>query len=175
MTDTPLRLDLDRSSPVPLYHQLASSIEAAITDGRLKPGSSLENEIALAARLGISRPTARQALKSLVDRGLLVRRRGVGTQVAPTQIHRRVGLTSLYDDLAGSGQQPRTELLEWQRLEATADIAASLESEEGPRRDDQAAPARGRRPHRGADQLSARGARAVGGGPRAHRSLRVPA
>lgn len=131
MTDTPLRLDLDRSSPVPLYHQLASSIEAAITDGRLKPGSSLENEIALAARLGISRPTARQALKSLVDRGLLVRRRGVGTQVAPTQIHRRVGLTSLYDDLAGSGQQPRTELLEWQRLEATADIAASLESEEG--------------------------------------------
>lgn len=131
MTETPLRLDLDRSSPVPLYHQLASAIESAIADGRLRPGSSLENEIALAARLGISRPTARQALKSLVDRGLLVRRRGVGTQVAPTQIHRRVGLTSLYDDLAGSGQEPRTELLEWQPLEATAEIAESLESDEG--------------------------------------------
>lgn len=131
MTDALLRLDLDRSSPVPLYHQLASAIEAAISDGRLKPGSSLENEIALASRLGISRPTARQALKSLVDRGLLVRRRGVGTQVAPTQIHRRVGLTSLYDDLAGSGQKPRTQLLEWERIEASAEVADSLESEEG--------------------------------------------
>lgn len=131
MTEPPLRLDLDRTSPVPLYHQLASAIEAAISDGRLASGASLENEIALAARLGISRPTARQALKSLVDRGLLVRRRGVGTQVAPAQIHRRVGLTSLYDDLAGSGQRPATRLLEWQRVEASADVAEELETTEG--------------------------------------------
>lgn len=131
MTATPLRLELDRSSPVPLYHQLASAIEAAIAEGHLPPGSSLENEIALANRLGISRPTARQALKSLVDRGLLVRRRGVGTQVAPTQIHRRVGLTSLYDDLAGSGQAPATQLLEWQRVEAKGDVAQDLETAEG--------------------------------------------
>ncbi|GAB2993018.1 GntR family transcriptional regulator [Actinotalea caeni] len=128
---TPLRLDLDRSSPVPLYHQLASAIEAAIADGQLAPGTSLENEIALAARLGISRPTARQALKSLVDRGLLVRRRGVGTQVAPAQIHRSVGLTSLYDDLAGAGRRPATELLEWQPVEASAEVAAELEVEPG--------------------------------------------
>lgn len=130
-TQTPLRFDLDRTSPVPLYHQLASAIEQAITDGTLAPGSSLENEIALASRLGISRPTARQALKSLVDRGLLVRRRGVGTQVAPTQIHRRVGLTSLYDDLASSGQQPATRLLAWERVEAAADVAEELEIEPG--------------------------------------------
>lgn len=128
---TVLRLDLDRTSPVPLYFQLAGEIEAAITDGRLAPGASLENEIAMANRLGISRPTARQALKSLVDRGLLVRRRGVGTQVAPTQIHRPVGLTSLFDDLALAGREPRTELLEWQALEAGADLAAELEIEVG--------------------------------------------
>lgn len=130
-TRTPLRFDIDRTSPVPLYHQLASAIERAIADGTLPPGASLENEIALASRLGISRPTARQALKSLVDRGLLVRRRGVGTQVAPAQIHRRVGLTSLYDDLEGSGQEPATRLLEWEREEANAEVAEELEVEPG--------------------------------------------
>lgn len=126
-----LRLDLDRASPVPLYHQLASAIEAAIADGTLRPGSGIENEIALAGRLGISRPTARQALKSLVDRGLLVRRRGVGTQVAPAQIHRPVGLTSLYDDLDGAGRSPSTELLEWREMAAEGEVAASLEVEDG--------------------------------------------
>lgn len=126
-----MRVDLDRTSPVPLYHQLASAIEAAIVGGTLAPGSSLENEIALAQRLGISRPTARQALKSLVDRGLLVRRRGVGTQVAPTQIHRPVGLTSLYDDLEGSRQRPSTRLLEWEPREASAEEAEELEIEPG--------------------------------------------
>lgn len=131
MTETPLRLDLDRTSPVPLYHQLASAIEAAIADGRLVPGAALENEISLAARLGISRPTARQALKSLVDRGLLVRRRGVGTQVAPAQIHRPVGLTSLYDDLEGAGRRPGTELLDWRKVEVPAEVAEELEVEPG--------------------------------------------
>lgn len=126
-----MRFDLDRTSPVPLYHQLASAIEGAIATGQLAPGASLENEIALAQRLGISRPTARQALKSLVDRGLLVRRRGVGTQVAPAQIHRPVGLTSLYDDLAGSGQRPATKLLEWEQHEASAAQAEELETEPG--------------------------------------------
>ena len=129
--DAQMRFDLDRTSPVPLYHQLATAIESAIQSGQLAPGSSLENEIALAQRLGISRPTARQALKSLVDRGLLVRRRGVGTQVAPTQIHRPVGLTSLYDDLEGSGQHPTTRLLEWEQHKASAEEAEQLEIQQG--------------------------------------------
>lgn len=131
MTTSPLRFDLDRTSPVPLYHQLATAIEAAINDGRLAPGAPLENEIALASRLGISRPTARQALTSLVDRGLLVRRRGIGTQVAPAQIHRPVGLTSFYDDLATSGRNPSTELLEHTRTPASAEVAQELEIEPG--------------------------------------------
>lgn len=124
---TPLRIDLDRSSPVPLYHQVAAGIEAAITDGRLCAGASLENEIALAARLGISRPTARQALASLVDRGLLVRRRGVGTQVAPERVRRPVGLTSLHDDLVASGRQPGTQVLAHEEVDAGAELARELE------------------------------------------------
>ena len=84
---TMLRINLDRSSPVPLYYQMAKAIEKDIETGALAPGERLENEIALAGRLRVSRPTARRALQELVDLGMLVRKRGVGTQVAPARVH----------------------------------------------------------------------------------------
>lgn len=127
----PLRLILDRSSPVPLYHQVASSIESYIDSGELAPGAFLENENALAARLGISRPTARQALQQLVDKGRLVRKRGVGTRVAPEQIRRSVELTSLQADLERAGRNPSTRVLSYETVEADADAAAALEIEPG--------------------------------------------
>src|SRR3954468_20306015 len=51
-----LGLSIDRSSPVPLYHQVVQGIEAAIYSGVLEPGSRLDNEIDLAAQLNLSRP-----------------------------------------------------------------------------------------------------------------------
>lgn len=109
---TPVDVRIDRETPVPLYHQLAEQLRAAITDGRLDPGDAFENEIAMAERLGVSRPTVRRAIQELVSQGLLLRRRGVGTTVAGRQIHRRAELTSLYDDLrrAGAGD-PHTDVL----------------------------------------------------------------
>ena len=109
----PLTVELDRSSPVPLYYQLAQAIEAAIRDGELAPGDRFENELALAKRLTLSRPTTRRAIQELVDKGLLVRKRGVGTQVVQNPVHRRVELTSLFDDLARAGQEPTTQLLDY--------------------------------------------------------------
>src|SRR5262249_25072756 len=76
-----LQIDLDRSSRVPLSFQVAEQISEAIGRGDLPPGSRLDNEVLLADRLGLSRPTVRQAIQYLVDKGLLVRKRGVGTQV----------------------------------------------------------------------------------------------
>lgn len=108
---TELPVIIDRTSPVPLYHQLAQQLTAAVEDGVLKPGDSFENEIALAERLQLSRPTVRRAIAEMVARGLLVRRRGVGTTVANEVIHRRDELTSLYDDLRRQGRAPRTEVL----------------------------------------------------------------
>lgn len=107
-----LDVRIDRGSPVPLYHQLSEQLTAAITTGALQPGDPFENEIALADRLGLSRPTVRRAIQELVAQGLLLRRRGLGTTVANRQIHRRAELTSLYDDLKREGvAAPRTEVL----------------------------------------------------------------
>ncbi|WSY31161.1 GntR family transcriptional regulator [Streptomyces sp. NBC_00887] len=126
-----LGLGVDRTSPVPLYYQLAQQLEAAIEQGRLTPGSLLGNELELAARLGLSRPTVRQAIQSLVDKGLMVRRRGVGTQVVHSRIRRPLELSSLYDDLEAAGQHPATRVLRNTVEAATAEVAAALGVEEG--------------------------------------------
>lgn len=123
---TALDLGVDRSSPVPLYYQLAQQLEGAIADGRLAAGGLLGNEIELAARLGLSRPTVRQAIQSLVDKGLLVRRRGVGTQVLHSKVRRPLELSSLYDDLEAAGRHPSTTVLANDLRPATAAVAAAL-------------------------------------------------
>ncbi|GGQ26092.1 DNA-binding GntR family transcriptional regulator [Actinomadura coerulea] len=120
------RVTVDRSSPVPLYYQLAQQLEAAIREGELSPGTRLENEVELADRCGLSRPTVRQAIQHLVDRGLLVRKRGVGTQVVQSEIRRPIELTSLHDDLAAAGREPRTEVLELGPVPAEDQVAKEL-------------------------------------------------
>jgi DNA-binding GntR family transcriptional regulator len=117
---------LDHTSPVPLYYQAARALEEAIEDGRLPRGSKLDNELDLAERLGISRPTMRAALKQLVDKGLLVRRRGIGTIVAPKPVRRAVALTSLYDDLKEAGREPRTRVLALEEASCPPDVAEHL-------------------------------------------------
>ena len=125
------RLVVDRSSPVPLYFQVASQLERAVESGELPPGTRMDNEIALAEELGLSRPTVRQAIQYLVDKGLLLRRRGVGTHVARPRVRRDVGLTSLFDDLTKSGQVPTTEVLSRTVREVSGVLAAALEVPEG--------------------------------------------
>jgi DNA-binding GntR family transcriptional regulator len=117
---------LDRTSPVPLYYQVATRLQQQIEEGDIPVGSRLENEVELADRLGVSRPTMRRAISYLVERGMLVRKRGVGTQVVHPKVRRPVELSSLYDDLLKSGQAPRTEIREFEVRPAPDQIAEAL-------------------------------------------------
>ncbi|MBA3528675.1 MAG: GntR family transcriptional regulator [Propionibacteriaceae bacterium] len=123
-----LEITLDRNSPVPLYYQLAQTIEQAINSGVLAPGDRLENEVSLTRRLKLSRPTARQAIQELVRKGLLVRKRGVGTQVVHSQFSREERLTSLYDDLVEAGKTPTTRLLDYSVGELDAEVRDAIDS-----------------------------------------------
>lgn len=122
---------LDRSSGTPLHQQVSRHIEELVRSGVLAPGTRIEKEVAMAARLGVSRPTARRALQDLVDRGLLLRTRGVGTQVAPEVIRRPVELTSLFDDLTAAGRTPVTQVLSRTRTTAGPALAELLGVPEG--------------------------------------------
>jgi DNA-binding GntR family transcriptional regulator len=124
-------LTINRTSPVPLYFQVAQHLEHAISSGSIPPGTRFDNEIVLAERLGLSRPTMRRAMQHLVDKGLIVRRRGIGTRVVQPKVRRPLELTSLYDDLAGSGQSPTTKLLSFDTVPADATAAEKLAVDEG--------------------------------------------
>jgi GntR family transcriptional regulator len=119
-------LRVDRNSPVPLYFQVAQHLEQLIESGEMPTGTRLENEIDLADQLGLSRPTMRRAIQYLVDRGLLVRKRGVGTQVVHAKVRRQVELTSLYDDLDKNQRAPTTEVLSFKREPLTEVLAPDL-------------------------------------------------
>jgi DNA-binding GntR family transcriptional regulator len=105
---------------------VARQIEAAIERGDLRPGQRLDNEVDLSVRFGLSRPTMRKAIEELVAKGLLVRKRGVGTQVVHGQLKRSVELSSLYDDLAKSEQQPSTRVVSLCTEPAPDDVAEAL-------------------------------------------------
>jgi GntR family transcriptional regulator len=77
--------EMDRSSPVPLYFQLAEALEQDIISGRLRPGTRLASEPEMCDQFGLSRTTVRQALTRLDQRGLIERRKGQGTFVAGAQ------------------------------------------------------------------------------------------
>ncbi|RGE20691.1 GntR family transcriptional regulator [Leucobacter sp. wl10] len=123
--------DLDRSGPVPLYFQISSRLERAIREGVIPAGARLENEISIGERLGLSRPTVRRAIQELVSKGLLVRRRGIGTQVVQARVSRPVELTSLHEDLTRTGHHPSTRVLSLERVIADEDAAQRLHVEPG--------------------------------------------
>src|SRR5690242_11607404 len=120
------RFVVDRGSPVPLYFQVAQHLEDSINSGALPVGTLLQNEVDLAASMGLSRPTMRRAMQHLVDKGLVVRRRGIGTRVVQPKLRRPLELTSLFEDLSASGQKPTTELLSFGTTEADEEVAARL-------------------------------------------------
>ncbi len=72
---------LNPNSPIPLYHQLAEILQDRIRSGVYGPGEMIPSEIGLAKQYNIGRPTVRQAMNLLVQKGLIQRRRGAGTFV----------------------------------------------------------------------------------------------
>jgi len=82
---------------VKLSDQIAEQLEGMIADGTLKPGERLPAERQLAERLGISRPSLREAIQKLASKGLLNTRQGGGTFVT--------------ESLAGSFSDPLLALL----------------------------------------------------------------
>ena len=128
MPDDPFRLEvtIDRSSPTPLHAQISDPLAALIVDGTLQPGTRLEDEVSMARRLSVSRPTARQALQHLADRGLVTRRRGAGTVVTSPHVRRSMELSSLLSDLRAAGHEVSTRILDYDRHRATAEEAEHL-------------------------------------------------
>lgn len=75
---------LDPSAPEPLYHQLRLDLLRRIETAEFGPGDRIPTEMEICEAYGVSRSTARQALRLLADDGILIRARRRGTIVDPS-------------------------------------------------------------------------------------------
>jgi GntR family transcriptional regulator len=105
---------LDRADEVPAYAQIEERVMRLVESGRLAVGARLPSERDLAAWVGVSRLTARAALSSLAQRGLV--ERGVGRRGTVVS---RAKLAYDLRDLAGF-----TEMVHRHGLSASARIRA---------------------------------------------------
>lgn len=104
---------LDKSSPVPLYYQLAEQLREQIEAGVLLPGTQLPAERELSEQAGISRMTARQAIAYLVRAGVVEVRQGVGTFVAaPKHTYDAVHLLGFTAEIMRQGGSTSSHVLE---------------------------------------------------------------
>lgn len=105
-------LRLDGSSATPAYLQVAQGVTHLIESGKLSEGSALPSERDLSSHLGLSRVTVRQALRVLEAQGLVVRRHGSGTFVAPRRIVQPLSaLTGFSEDMRARGLTPGGRVL----------------------------------------------------------------
>lgn len=104
---------LDKSSPVPLYYQLAEQLREQIDAGISPPGTQLPAERELSEQAGISRMTARQAIAYLVRAGVVEVRQGVGTFVAtPKHTYDAVHLLGFTAEIMRQGGSTSSRVLE---------------------------------------------------------------
>jgi GntR family transcriptional regulator len=123
---------LSKNASVPLYLQVKDSLEAEIRDGKYGTNERLPSERELCEKFGVSRMTARQALKELERDGLVFSRVGKGTFVSELKIDQQLrNLTGFSQDISTRGARPSSMVLLAQMITANAHLASVLKLMQG--------------------------------------------
>jgi GntR family transcriptional regulator len=118
---------LDRSGPVPLYHQLKQILLHAIQGGHYVPGQMIPGERELEDLYGVSQITVRRALNDLAAEGYIVRQPGRGSFVRTPKVrlqHNRLG--GFFDALRDQGFEPESQILQLGRLTPSGRVSKWL-------------------------------------------------
>src|SRR5246127_4776996 len=114
-----------RKNGQPAYKRIQETIIQRLESGELKSGDSVDSERELAKIHGVSLMTARHALAGLERDGVVVRRRGAGTFVAPPKIHFNK-LMSYTEQMSGRGMPVSSKLLSLDVIDTEPEVAARL-------------------------------------------------
>src|SRR6202050_5960675 len=94
----------------PTYKRIQNAIRKRIEEGVLKPGDAVDSERELAKTHKVSLMTARHALGDLAREGMVERRHGAGTFVAPPKIHFNK-LMSYTEQMSSRGLSARSKIV----------------------------------------------------------------
>jgi GntR family transcriptional regulator len=142
----PMRSDLDEHLPAPSvplggerpdprsrgprllrYRSIAAELTRRVGAAEYPPGSLLPSEADLAAEFGVTRMTVRQALAGLASQGLIERRHGHGTVVAPVRLQRQAQRPiGLADELLARGLRPGSRVIEFTEVRVPKEARDAL-------------------------------------------------
>src|SRR5437763_3110424 len=137
-TTSVLAETIDPSSDRAVYKQIADHLRVAIGKGRLRPGDQLPSEAQLMSHYAVARMTVRNALRILLDEGLVVAEHGRGVYVRArppvrrlasdrfAQRHRREGKAAFITEAEQAGATPHVDMIEVGESQPPADIADRL-------------------------------------------------
>lgn len=120
------------SEPLPRYQEIQNHLKAQILSGVWAPGYKVPSEHELAAQFGCARMTVSKAIGSLVEKGLVVRRRRAGTVVAAPRSQETVlEIHDIQAEVLAGGRLYRFEIQSRKAGRATREEAERLGAEAG--------------------------------------------
>ena len=129
---------IDSSSDRAVYKQIADHLRVAIDRERLGPGDRLPSEAQLMAHYGVARMTARNALRVLLDEGLITAEHGRGVYVRArppvrrlasdrfAQRHRKEGKAAFLAEAEETGARPDVDMIKVSTGKPPAEVAGLL-------------------------------------------------
>ena len=119
-----MELKIDHKSKLPLHVQVEDLMRRLIALPEYSNGNFLPKEVELANSLGVSRNTIRQATNKLEYEGLLIRKKGVGTKLAPQMMSTNLSMWySFTKEMESRGIKTANLFVELETVEANDKIA----------------------------------------------------
>jgi GntR family transcriptional regulator len=118
-------MQVESRNGTPAYQKIQGAIRKGIEAGSLRPGDAVSSERELAKIHRVSLMTARHALAGLEREGIVERRRGVGTYVAPPRIHFNK-LMSYTEQMLSRGLAPGSKVILSKIIENEDEVAGRL-------------------------------------------------
>src|ERR1022692_4979979 len=114
-----------RRNGLPAYQKIQRAIRQRIEAKQLKPGDAVSSERELARIHNVSLMTARHALATLEREGIVERRPGAGTFVAPPRIQFNK-LMSYTEQMGSRGLTPNSKVIVAKIIQDEPEVAARL-------------------------------------------------
>jgi len=118
---------LDRRSGIPLYRQIQQRIFGQIQSGALAPGKPLPSIQQLAAEMGVSQMTVRQAVRALCELGVIYSRQGKGTFISGIKLERDFRqVLSFSEETLARGAAPSSKILSFRVQTPSSEVQEAL-------------------------------------------------
>lgn len=127
-------MKINLESTVPVYLQVANQIKEDIKEQKLQAGDMIPSDRSYCESLGVSHMTVKKAVDLLVNEGLVIRKKGVGTFISePKIVQSLFTLSGFTGDNSEKGRKTCSQVLRFEVEEASSKLREKLGLSEGDR------------------------------------------